>query len=691
MSSTQHQHSVDNDSQKLKPATSSTLYLDDQFTHLVSQYTKKTKSTKKIQHQSQKKSKLEKVSTSLPSSSKPSFIETRSPKSPSTYTYAHQDLGADKVSIEKSHQQTRSKVCIRLPTILSTVKTCSSLGKAQSPKNLLNTPLESINWTQVDSSIEVPFEIDQLVHKELPLNGIEHSPSKFKSTLLSESPRRHISNFYPIVIDKRSNDVVKQIQAAWGTFLEQKCSKNGKHAENTLLYQSNPKVSTLNCNMYATAVEKLFSRDEQASIRRHETHNQVESNSISKSLVANNLFHQSEVFTVDVNKVKSRSLSAPYNYCNRYNPYDDIKLDSSVFPYFTRTSLSRPHTVPPNGQYINNNHSSILKKPRRRAIRELIKSLSTTSESVKPLVKTISAPIQQTSDATPQMHVLIDGQNVPVIYSSEHTPFISRLRSTFSCTDLEFGFTNSTSKTSTRKNIKLDINTHIQVQKEPTETDTQQQQLLESNKLNPPNQLLHQQQVNDQELQSRRRNILINNVCSKPLEASSTKNLFCSPINFSQIEREEDCTYEYNTMNNSSTKRTNLNEASLLEKRSSVLKNNTLRRITDSLKELEVLQKTRKSNRSLVKTQLNSVVANTQHTKIEDTVKQSPQVSHSPRKITTGYSSLDRTLTLRDLVTHFPELETKHRQDRRKYTTINSVSSALPQTAKSSRFFTFNA
>ena len=173
--------------------------------------------------------------------------------------------------------------------------------------------------------------------------------------------------------------------------------------------------------------------------------------------------------------------------------------------------------------------------------------------------------------------------------------------------------------------------------------------------------------------------MLISNVCSVPLSASPTKNLFCSPINFSTIDSEEDCIYNYDVSNNLSADQANVKDTLASERRENVLKNDTLKGIANSLKDLEVMQQTRKSSRCLVSTQPNND-AEIPHGNRE-------RVHCAPQHMI-EHSTFEKTLQLRDLATQSTEIESK--RNRKPQATINPVSSALPQTAKSARFFTFN-
>lgn len=691
--------------QEAKLPPSSTLYLDDQSARLMGLRTKRTGYTDKTQSPGQKKSRPAKPSTSVTSPSRPAFLER---KGPSTHKYTRQGLEVDKASPEPSNAQQRSKVCIKLPIVSSGARAYSGLSKVQPPNNLLNTPPESITRLISDSSFEDLLDNDQLVHSKLALGSVEHLSSKSKSTLLSESPRKNKGDFYPVITNKTSRAMVKHIQIAWQTSLEHKCSRGDENAETTLLHQSNLDASTFNFHTYKISTEQLFTRGERNPNRGYKAHTQERINGISKALVTTKSCQQLEVSELDANVRKSRPLSAPDNSCGRHELCDNIyplahkdkeqNYSSSINTHTADRSTRRPHTALNKDQHTIDSHTKFLKEPRRRAIRELMGSLPKVPKIIRSPSETISASTQQTSNTTPQLHVLIAGQKVPVVYSADNAPFVSKLRNNFSYTDLEFGFNNPTLDTSLGKSIKVDANVHQQVQKKTNEIDIHQQ-LQRSPQLQPkqlisPEQSPFRQRFDDKEIQTRRRNILINNVCSMPLDASPTKNLFYSPINFSHIESEEDYMYGYNTTNNLSVNQKDINKASTLEKRDKVLRNDILKGIADSLKDLETLQQTRKSNKPLTKIQPNSITIDTQHTKLEDMTKLSPplspQLPRSPKKNTIGYTNIDRTLKLRDLATHSTELDLGDKQDNRRHTTINSVPSALPQTAKSSRFFTFN-
>lgn len=689
-SSTQLQYLSDKPALEAKLLPSSTLYLDDQSTHLISQHAKKTKSVGRIQRHRLRENKSVKPSNSLLSSSKPSAIEPRNLREPIINRHTHPYSKGNEVILGTEYPQQKNKVCIKLPTVPVITRAWSGLSKDQPSENLLNTPIESIIRLQTDSSDDDAFETRQLVHGKLSFSGIDPLFSQSKDQPVCGSSRKTKDNFYPAITDAASDTMVKHIQIAWQTSLENRYLHNTGAVED-MVNRSNPNIPISRHDTCILSAEKLFMRKDRGTSEKYRGHCQQENDSRRKALVGTESCMHLIVSAVDRHSENARSLSAPGDYCGHYklsgdahsrmHEHKEHACSSSTSTFSLYTPLQRPHTNLDKTQHMLNNHIELLKEPRKRAIRALLGSLPVVPKTISPLSKTISAPTQQATSATSQMYVQIDGQQIPILYSADDSPFVSKLRNNFSYTDLTFTFdAHAHSNVSSRAVNKVDANIHKQVQQtqeKVTEIDVRR---LEQS---PP-----RQQADDRVIRAQKRNMLISNVCSIPLSASPTKNLFCSPINFSTIDSEEDYIYNYDVSNNLSVGQTNLKDTLASERRENVLKNDTLKGIATSLKDLEVLQNTRKSSRCLVNAQPNNNVESP-HGNREPTAEiASSHPLCSPKKHMIERSTFEKTLQLRDLTIQSTEIESK--RNHKPQATINSVSSALPQTAKSARFFTFN-
>lgn len=674
------------------------LCLDDRSTYPISQHARTTKYASKTQSHEQGKNRPTKPSASMESSSKTSFLKAKSSRELDINGHICPDLEVDKISLEAGHSRKRSKVSVALPIVSSATRICSSLSKAQPPENLLNTPIEGLNKSQDDSSVDSPLDNDRLNQGTASLNRINQLLPQSEASQLCRSLEKNNSSFYPVLIDKASNTMVNHMQTAWQASLEQKYSQIDTDAKDALLSSSNPNASIGRRDRYVLSVEQFFTREGKGINGRCRVHGDT----IKSPTGAGSCAHP-RAAVADRALGGTLSRSAPGDYCGHHKLCNSIyssarEHNEQHHQSLIETPLShlvpqRPYTGLNRIPHVLSDHMKFLQEPRKRAIRALIKSLPATVKASSIPLKLISATTQQLGSTDQPMHVLINGEQVPITYSTDDSPVVSKLRNNFSYTDLEFTLGAHTNlNTRLRTETKVDTSTHQYLQKRATEIDIAQQseklEQLEQLKQSPP-----KHQLDSKDTRAQKRSILINNVCSVPLRASPTKNPFCSPLNFSNVDSDEDCTHACNSLNdlldNSVTKQRTTSNILTLKRREDVLKNDTLRSIANSLKSLEAMQQTRKSSRSFAKAQQNSVTEILPGYKESTTRVPSPHSPRSPRKRAGEHNSLEGTLHLKDLATQSMSLEPT--QGYNNCAPINSVSSAFPQTAKSTRFFTFNA
>ncbi|EFO61574.1 Hypothetical protein GLP15_3571 [Giardia lamblia P15] len=700
------QYSTNESTIKANNPGSSTLCLDDRPTCLISQHVRKNRHMSGTQSHEHGKNKSVKSSVSMLSSSKTSFLKTKKAKSSKELDangHIYPDLEVNKNFPKTDYPRRKDKVSIELPIVSSIARTCSSLSRIQPQENLLNTPIEDLTKFQEDSSTDNPLDNGQLGQGTVSLDGINQLLPQSKSSQLCRSLKKN--TFYPVLIDKTSNAMVKHIQLAWQTSLEHKCSRTDTDTKDVLLQQSIPNTSIVKYDNYTSSIEQFFTQKGKRTDRRYRVH---EDN--VKSLMHSGSCAHSRVTIVDRKSGDPLSLSAPGDYCGHHKLLNSSYLSTCEDNKQQHLPLTeklpshlvsqRPYTAPNRTSHIHSDHMRLLQEPRKRAIRTLMKSLPTTVKASSIPSKLISMPTQPLSSTDSSMHVLINGEQIPITYSTNDFPLVSKLKNNFSYTDLEFTLNTHTNlSTRLKTGIKVDTSTQQHMQKKLTDTDTSRQ----SEKLEPLKQLEQsplRHQFNNKETRTQKHSMLINSVFSVPLSASPTKNPFYSPINFSNIDSDEDCMYGYNSLDdlfdNSVIRQKMISDKSILKKREGVLKNDTLRNIVNSLKSLEAAQQIRKSSRSptkvFAKAQPNSVTETPPSYKENPTEVPSPCSPYSPRKRTLEHSSLERTLNLEDLATQFAarSMRSGPTQGHNNYTLINSVSSAFPQTAKSTRFFTFN-